>query len=69
MKANLKACTVGLKEDCHRLEDGKLCTISSDGVGWCRIPRRLPNKKAPVVTPVSQGQNYREGATCASRRK
>jgi hypothetical protein len=36
---------------------------------WCRIPRSCPNKKAPVVIPVKQGQSYREGATWAGRRK
>lgn len=57
MKANLKASTLAL-------EDVKLYTIGSDsiGVGYLGTSQR-------IRPPMNQRQSYREGATCASRRK
>lgn len=58
VKANLKTFTLGLNEDCQRFGNAKLYTISSNGVGL-GIPSSPSNEKAPMVTPMNQGNSER----------
>lgn len=58
VKANLKTFTLGLKEDCQHFANAKLYTISSKGVSL-GIPSSFSNEKAPMVTPMNQGESQR----------
>ena len=58
VKANLKTFTLGLNEDCQSFANAKLYTISSKGVSL-GIPSSFSNEKAPMVTPMNEGESQR----------